>query len=319
MADRHRGRAIALITAAGMLNFIDRSSLAIANPLIRADLGLSIAEMGLLLSAFLWSFALFQLPSGAWVDRYGPRRLIAASIVLWSMVQAACGLVTGFWGLAAARIGLGITEGPLLPGMVRVIRDCYPPTARGRPTGIGFSASKLGPAIAPALLTPLMLAFGWRWMFLITGAAGIGLGLLWYRTYRDAPDTQEASPARLEWADWRRLFRYRATWGMTIGLLGEVYMGWVYQTWLPGYLQIERHLSLPDTGWVAGIPFAFGALAPAITGFIVQSTGSFGPALLFSAGVGVVSTLIYVFVVPSTPIDPLAFQGKKKHVSASFL
>ena len=416
---RIQRHSLCLITLAGTLNFIDRSALAVANPLIRTDLGLSVGEMGLLLSAFLWVYALAHLPAGALVDRFGPRRLLAASIFAWSLAQGLGGLVTGFGQFVAARGLLGVTEAPLFPSLVRVVRDWYPAKARGLPTGIGFSANKIGPALAPMVLTPLMLSFGWRWMFILLGLAGIFMSIAWYWTYRDARDleltaaernhldggTAEPPAQRVTWQDWKQLFRYRATWGMLFGLFGAIYMGWVYQTWLPGYLAMERKMSLSSIGWVAGIPFACGvigavgagwltdrlaargvspvnsckvpivaglvgmagftivaaltpstwvamiaislaltlngmtgamaitlasvvaprqcaaslhgiqncggffggALAPAITGFIVQGTGSFVPALLFSAGMGLVSALIYVFVVPNRPIDPAGF------------
>ena len=121
-------------TLAGMLNFIDRSALAVANPLIRHDLGLSMGQMGLLLSAFLWAYALCQLPSGLLVDRSGPRRLLGGSILLWSAVQALGGLAGGLWGFAGARVALGLAEAPLFPGLVRIVRDWYARTSAACPT-----------------------------------------------------------------------------------------------------------------------------------------------------------------------------------------
>jgi MFS family permease len=419
---RIQRNSIGLITLGCAVNYIDRSTLAVANPLIRHDLGFSIAEMGLLLSAFLWAYAAFQLPAGALVDRLGPRKLLGAGMFVWSVAQALGGLVGGFWQFTGARIFLGLGESPQFSGLVRVVRDWYNVRERGLATGIGLCGSKLGPAVAPLILTTLMLSFGWRWMFIVMGVVGIGVSLVWYAVYREPSevdltaeekaylsDGEVATTAeRVTWADWKRLFAYRATWGMVMGFFGEVYMGWVYQSWLPGYLEIERHMSLPKTGWVAGIPFAFGvigsigagwmadylsrrgvspvnsckvpvvigltgmagftivaaltpstfvavaaistallfngmagamcwalasviaprhctaslgsiqncggyiggALAPAVTGFIVQDTGSFVPALLFSASLGLVCALVYVFVVPGKPIDAAAFEPR---------
>ncbi len=89
--------SVALLVLGCAVNYVDRSTLAVANPLIRHDLGLSIAEMGLLLSAFLWAYAAFQLPAGALVDRIGPRKLLGLGIFIWSLAQAGGGLVGGFW------------------------------------------------------------------------------------------------------------------------------------------------------------------------------------------------------------------------------
>jgi MFS family permease len=411
--------SVALLVLGCAVNYVDRSTLAIANPLIRHDLHLSIADMGLLLSAFLWAYAAFQLPAGALVDRFGPRRMLGLGIFLWSLAQALGGLVGSFWEFVGARILLGLGESPQFSGLVRVVRDWFNVRERGLPTGIGLCGSKLGPAIAPPVLTVLMLTCGWRWMFVIMGGVGIAVSVLWYTIYREPREVAltetektylvegEAKQVaeRVTWADWKRLFGYRATWGMVLGFFGEVYMGWVYQAWLPGYLEIERHMSIAKTGWVAAIPFACGiigsvgsgwlsdtlaargmspinsckvpvvigltgmaaftivtaltpstlvavtavsvalafsgmagamcwalasvaapkhctaslgaiqncggyiggALAPAITGLIVQDTGSFVPALLFSSALGLASALVYVFMVPGKPLDIAAF------------
>jgi len=107
--------ALALLVFAGVVNYIDRGTLSIANPLIRKELGLSLGDMGLLLSAFLWAYAFSQLPAGGLVDRLGPRRLMAAGMALWSLAQAAGGLAQGFTSLFVARFALGIGESPMYP------------------------------------------------------------------------------------------------------------------------------------------------------------------------------------------------------------
>src|SRR5271157_645769 len=100
--------ALAMLVVAGVINYVDRATLAVANPLIRQDLGLSVADMGLLLSAFLWAYAFSQLPAGALVDRVGPRLMLAASLTVWSVAQMIAGFVTGFGQFFAARLLLGV-------------------------------------------------------------------------------------------------------------------------------------------------------------------------------------------------------------------
>src|SRR5271156_2369833 len=120
--------ALAMLVVAGMINYVDRATLAVANPLIREDLGLSIADMGYLLSAFLWAYAFSQLPTGAMVDRLGPRLLLTLGLSLWSLAQVLGGLVRGFGEFFGARILLGIGEAP----QARVVRDWFNPRDRGR-------------------------------------------------------------------------------------------------------------------------------------------------------------------------------------------
>ena len=110
--------ALVLLVVGGTLNYLDRSTLSIANVLIREELGLSIADMGLLLSAFLWAYAFAQLPGGALVDRVGPHRLLAAGLGLWSLAQAAAGFVTSFWQFSIARVLLGLGEAPMFSSAV---------------------------------------------------------------------------------------------------------------------------------------------------------------------------------------------------------
>ena len=161
-----------MLVVAGVINYVDRATLAVANPLIRADLGLSIADMGYLLSAFLWAYAFSQLPTGAMVDRLGPRLLLTLGLSLWSLAQVLGGLVRGFGEFFGARVLLGIGEAPQFPTCARVVRDWFNPRDRGLATGIFNCASSLGTAIAVPLLTFLMLNFGWRTMFMIMGVAG---------------------------------------------------------------------------------------------------------------------------------------------------
>ncbi len=406
--------ALIMLVSAGTLNYIDRATLSVANPLIRQDLGLSIADMGLLLSSFLWAYAFFQLPGGALVDRVGPRRLLTVGMTVWSAAQAAAGFVGSFWQFSIARVFLGLGEAPMFSSCVRVVRDWFNVRQRGLGMGICNATSSLGPAISPPLLTVLMLAFGWRWMFIVMGVAGLVIAVIWFVRFRDAKDAAltteerafltEGEPAvvaaPVTFKEWRSLFAFRTTWGLIIGFFGIVYMTWLFQGWLPGYLEIQRHMDIRTTGWVAAIPFVFGvvgsvgfgwvtdrlmaagfspvnsrklpiiagligmavftliaaetssnfiavaaisvavfcnggssgmswslasvaapanctaslgsmmnfggyiggALAPTVTGFIVQATGSFEPALLVGAAMALMGALSYIFVVRRDPI-----------------
>src|ERR1700734_731294 len=177
--------ALAMLVVAGVINYGGRATLAVPNPLIREDLGLSIADMGYLLSAFLWAYAFAQLPTGAMVDRLGPRILLTIGLSLWSLAQVLGGLVRGFGEFFGARILLGIGEAPQFPTGARVVRDWFNQPDPGLPAATFNCASSLGTAIAVPLLTFLMLAFGWRTMFMIMGAAGLVVAAVWYFVYRD--------------------------------------------------------------------------------------------------------------------------------------
>ena len=125
--------SIALLVAGGALNYIDRATLSVANKIIQDELGIPVAKMGLLLSAFLWAYAIAQLPVGGLIDRFGPRKLLGLGLFSWSLAQAAGGLVTGFGVFIVARFALGVGEAPLFPGGARVVRDWFGIRERGSP------------------------------------------------------------------------------------------------------------------------------------------------------------------------------------------
>jgi sugar phosphate permease len=276
--------ALAMLVVAGAINYVDRATLAVANLLIRDDLHLSIADMGYLLSAFLWAYAFSQLPTGAMVDKLWPRRLLTFGLALWSFAQFLGGIVQSFGQFFAARLLLGVGEAPQFPTGARVVRDWFHPRDRGLATGIFNCASSLGTAIAVPLLTFLMLSFGWRVMFMIMGIAGLAMAAVWYVFYRNPSDvdlTAEENAYRthgdppgertvVTLREWRQLFRFRTTWGMILGYFGCIYLTWIYTAWLPGYLELERHMSVKFTGFAAAIPFVWGVVGGLFGGYLAD-------------------------------------------------
>jgi len=158
-----------LLFMAGIVNFLDRSSLSVAGEAIRGELGLSATEFGFLLSAFSLSYGLSQLPSGILLDRYGPRLVLGAGVVFWSIMQALTGVVNSFSHFIMLRIGLGIGEAPFMPAGVKSITDWYIQKERGTALGIFNSSTVLGQAIAPPVLVTMQILWGWRAMFVIIG------------------------------------------------------------------------------------------------------------------------------------------------------
>jgi len=274
--------SIVLLVAGGALNYIDRATLSVANKLIQDELGIPVAEMGLLLSAFLWAYAIAQLPVGGLIDRYGPRKLLGLGLFGWSVAQAAGGLVNGFGVFIAARFALGVGEAPLFPGGARVVRDWFGIRERGFATGLLKSASSLGNFIAVPLLTFLMLRLSWRSMFLIVGAAGVLLAAVWWTIHRDPSEVRLSADERRyltegdenttskppSFSEWRRLFAHRTTWGMIAGFFGTIYTLWLYTGWLPYYLEHERHMSVARVGVVAAIPYFFGCVGAVVGGWL---------------------------------------------------
>ena len=274
--------AVSFLSLAGVINYIDRGSLAIANTTIRADLGFSATRMGVMLSAFSLSYAFSQLPIGILLDRFGERRVLGAGMFLWSLTQSATGLVRGFASFVATRIGLAAGESPFVISAVKTVNDWFDVRDRATPMGIVNSATTMGQAVAPPLLTVLMLALGWRAMFMLIGIPGLILSVAWYAFYRDRKDVSlendesgylagsRTNSSSVSLAQWLGLFRLRTVWGMMLGFGGINYTVWLYMSWMPNYLEAERHSSVAATGTIAIIPFLFGAAGMFLSGVIAD-------------------------------------------------
>lgn len=269
--------AIALVTFAIALNYIDRSTLAVGNVKIRQEFGITATAIGALQAAWSITYAFAQVPVGFLLDRLGPRYLVGFALILWSIAQGAGGLALTYTQLLWSRVALGLTESPAFPAAVRVTSDWFHVKDRGRPTGVYNSGGSIGPAIAPPVLTALMLLFDWRVMFIAMGIVGVLCALIWFRLYRDpatAPLEPEdkaylahnrAGESRVEAAQWGRLFRFRSMWGLMLGAFCGGYAVWLYQTWLPAYLEMQQHISIAKTGLLATIPLVCSILG-AISG-----------------------------------------------------
>ena len=282
--------SLSLIFIICVVNYMDRGTLSVANPLIRNELGLSVAEMGVLLSAFLWPYAFSLLFAGGLVDRLKPRRVLTISMIVWSIAQGAAGFIVSYGQFLFVRALLGVGEAPMFPTASRVVNDWYHENDQALGVGIWNGAPPLGNAIAPILLTPVMLAFGWRWMFLLMAVLGFILAGIWYVVYRDFDSetltemdrrylyhegvVPEAHPVHA--AAWGKLFSFRSTWGLILGFFGNVYIGWLFAAWLPGYLEQQRHMSISKTGFVAAVPFLFGLVGSIVGGYFADRLATRG-------------------------------------------
>ncbi len=260
-----RAIAVVLLLLIGITNYLDRSTLGIANTGVAGELGASASTMGLLLSVFSWAYAFAQLPAGAMLDRYGPRRVLGIGLLLWSLAQAAGGLAANVKQLLVSRAVLGVGEAPTFPANAKVIASLYPAERRGTPIGLLNAASSIGPAIGPPLLTWLMLGFGWRTMFITVGALGVLLAIVWLACYRDQGRDRKTRAVTLR--EWARLLRFRTTWGMILGFTGVVYSVYLYLTWLPAYLE-RRGLSIADTGFALVLPYLAGTAGTLVSGWV---------------------------------------------------
>lgn len=239
---------------------------ALASPDFIADFHLTDTGRGLLGSAFFWTYGLLQLPAGSLVDRFGPKWPLAGGFLLWCLFSAACGLANGFAALLGFRMLLGLCEAVVTPAGLRWIRDHMEESRRGTATGIFFSGSKWGPAVAAPIGTWLIKQYGWRSMFIDQGLfvlVWLIPWLLFASSGRPAATKYEAKAPQSEGkqlaAPFRLLLHSRLMWGALIGTFSYNYFVFYALTWLPSYFVEQRHLSLRSSGFYSG--FSYGGMA----------------------------------------------------------
>ncbi|EKT4474587.1 MFS transporter [Pseudomonas putida] len=314
---------VSLLLVIGIINYVDRSALSIANTSIQRDMGITPSQMGILLSAFSLAYAFSQLPLGMIIDRLGSKISLGAALLGWSVAQTASGLINSFSAFIGLRVVLGIGEAPMFPSAAKALAEWFEAEKRGTPTGIVLSSTCIGPCLAPPLLTLLMVTWGWRGMFIVTGVFGILVAACWFAFYKSkarylaelpaeareqllaAQAHKQAVPSarpsvQAQLAAWAELFRHKSTWGAVLGFMGVIYMLWLHLTWLPGYFEREHGLSLYQTAWVVSLAYVFGALGTIVAGRICDRLVKHGASVLGSRKRVVVTALFAAaaFTVP---------------------
>jgi ACS family D-galactonate transporter-like MFS transporter len=250
---------IGLLTVAIIIAYVDRVNLSSALPEIRKSFPLSPTAAGILLSAFFWSYAILQTPAGYIVDRFGVKWPYAIAFFLWSGVSAATGLVGTLSGLIAMRILLGVGESIVTPASLRFIRSNFNEKQRGTAIGIYMSGTKFGPALGAPLAAYMVKAYGWRWMFVLTGLVCLLWLIPWVLMVRDDRGSIPTKSAAAT-VSWGAIATSPLIWGTCIATFCYMYFVYFCMTWMPSYFKERHGLSLTDSGWFTLISFGGMAL-----------------------------------------------------------
>jgi MFS transporter, ACS family, D-galactonate transporter len=273
-----------LVFIATVINYLDRTNLSVAAPLLSREMRLDAAQMGFLFSAFAWTYAVCNLPAGYLVDRLGSRLTYALSLFFWSSATALQGLAASFAGMFGLRLAVGLAEAPAFPANNRVVTVWFPTRERGRATGCFVSGQYIGTGLCTPLLFWIAATWGWRAIFLVTGLLGVVFALIWWRVYRDPMQSRRANGAEIEeiraggagigsqiqapfkWSDVRQLLSYRQIWAVCIGKFSVSVVIFFLLTWFPSYLMQERGLSLLKVGGYAVAPYLGAAVGVLVGG-----------------------------------------------------
>lgn len=257
---------IALLFTSAVINYVDRGSLSLAAPMLSAEFGLKPGQMGLLLSAFFWSYAACQVLAGRLVDRYPVAWVFGIGYVLWSIATLASGFAQGVTMLFALRLLLGAGESVAFPAYSKIIVAAFPADKRGLPNSLVDAGTKLGPAIGSLLGGLLLAGYGWRVLFIALGAGS----LLWLVPWllwapRPSATNPQSAAGNVGIMD---VLRQRSAWGTFLGAFCYTYSYFFLLTWLPSYLVQERHLSLAMMGVLGSIPFLVSAVSAVTCGYL---------------------------------------------------
>ena len=260
---------IALLVIAVLINYVDRGNLALAAPLLSREWGMSASQLGILLSAFFWTYVLLQVPMGWLVDRFSASSLLAAGFLAWSGATIFTGLARGFATLLGMRLLLGMGEAVIFPASSKIFSENLEEKDRGLANGLLVAAIRWGTAVGAFGGGLLMAHFGWRRTFLAIGL----LGLLWlpaWQRWKPQRVVHEPQQPAYEPPSFASILRLRPFWGASIGHLGENYLLYLLMSWLPFYLIHERHLSATAMAWTAGLIYAIDSVASIVTGRIAD-------------------------------------------------
>ena len=324
---RVRFQILAFLFINVVINYMDRTNISVAAAAITAELKLSTFQLGLVFSAFGWTYVASQIPGGILIDKFGPRLLYAITLISWSVVTLCQGFIKGFGALLGLRLAIGVFEAPSYPINNRIVTSWFPNHEKA--SAIAFYTS--GQFIGLAFLTPLLAIvqqyFGWRGLFIITGATGVIWGIIWYYFYREPTEHPNVNQAELDyisdgtadikasvikpdlnWASFKQVFMYRKLWGIYLGQFAVTSTLWFFLTWFPTYLIKYRGLNFLKTGFLTSIPFLAAFAGVLLAGFfsdhLIKKGYSFGIARKtpIIAGLLLSTAIIGANYVHSTPL-----------------
>ena len=292
---------LSLLLIATIINYVDRVNISIAAPFMAKDLGLDKVEMGLIFSAFAWTYAFALVPAGFIADRFGSRFTYGASLISWSAVTVCQGMAGGFASLFGLRLAIGAMEAPAFPANSRAVTVWFPARERGMASSIYVCGQYLGTALFTGLLLWLATTYDWRHVFYSTGIIGIVFGIAWLYLYRDPMNCKKVSKEELayiedggglvkssqernkfKWAQIAELLKYRQVWAICLGKFASTSALYFFLTWFPTYLIEERHLTMVKVGIFAVLPFIGATVGVLLAGFIADGMIRRGYSLSFS-------------------------------------
>jgi len=274
-----------------LITYLDRVSMANTAPLISKEYGFNKVTMGIIFSAFIWAYALFQVPGGWLGDRFGPRKVLSVIMGYRTIIAVLTTRAMGFGSFWGIRFALGVGEAGAFPTATRAMQMWFPRDERGFVQGVSHAASRLGAAVGPPIAVAIMIHYGWRSVFYVIGALSLLWALLYLVVYRNMPEetalVSRAELARIRGLNekgeikqaniqkrpkvpWSGLLRHGNMWAVMCAYATYIYSLWFFLSWLPSYLVEYRHFTLIKMGFFASLPLAAGVVGDTFGGWLTD-------------------------------------------------
>lgn len=259
-----------LIFTISFMSYMDRVNLSVATPAIMQEFGLTKIDMGMVQSVFFLGYALCQVPGGMMAERFGQRITGAIAVVWWSFFTILTAVASGKFSFAFVRAMFGLGEAPLYPAAAITGHRWFNAHEKGAVSSFILCGCFLGPVFGPMITVALMGAFGWKSVFLLFGAIGFLLGIVWYTFVKDNPkDSAHVNESELahinkdrveatgekKVAPWKRLLKSGQFWALGLQFLATDYIMYVFLSWLPVYLMEAHGFSMKEMGFWAATPW----------------------------------------------------------------
>lgn len=302
MNSHGRGLILVMLFLAGVINYLDRSALSVAAPLIQAEFSLSAGQMGLLFSAFFVGYAVFNFVGGWAADRFGAKTTLLLAMLLWSAFSGLTVLVGGFAALLVIRILFGMAEGPLATATSKAVNTWYEPRLRARTIGLALSGTPLGGAISGPVVGFVAVTYGWKISFIVIMLIGFVWAAVWYLWVKAKPTgelaekiaTEERSIAVVD-TQVRPLgyyLRHPTVLVTAFAFFSYNYTLFFFLTWFPSYLIQDHGLNMKDMSIATVIPWLLGFVGLALGGFVSDFVYRKTKRIMFSRKAVLVTCLL---------------------------
>ena len=253
---------VGLLFGTQLFSFMIRFAFGVVAPTLMALYHFSPKTMGYILSGWNWSYAAGLLFIGFVVDRFGPYVVLGLGSLVWAIFTIALPISTGPLSLFLMRMLFGLAQTPLIPAGATAVSRGFSIQERTRIIAIAFAGNQMGVAVGATVAAFILATLGWQAVFYSIGAASLLLTVAWFSFYPDkrigkqpAGHQSGVRATAVQRGSWHSLFRYRSTWGIAFGQMGYLYAYFFFVSWLPGYLILERRMTLLQSGILSALPF----------------------------------------------------------------